>query len=63
MRGDELAVRLTKDRRDMKCLFISGYAEIKEHHDQLDVLGIDFIQKPFDIDTLVNKVREILDSE
>ena len=44
----------------MKCLFMSGYtAEVIASHGVLET-GVEFLQKPFTIQTLAEKVRETL---
>ena len=60
MNGKELRERLRNSRRVMKCLFMSGYtADIIAHHGVLDE-GVEFIQKPFTIQSLTEKVRQVL---
>ena len=60
MNGRELFVRLLALRPDLKCLFMSGYtANVIAHHGVLDA-GMNFIQKPFSINDLANKVAEAL---
>ncbi len=61
MGGKELARRMSVLRRDMRVLFMSGYAEeaVLQHGEILG--GSRFLQKPFSPDTLARKVREILD--
>lgn len=45
----------------MKVLSMSGYTEnVIAHHGVLDV-GVEFIQKPFRLQTLAARVRETLD--
>jgi PAS domain S-box-containing protein len=57
MNGMELAARL-KTTRPTPILFMSGYSDRTEAvHDS----GVIYIQKPFTSDTLIRKVREILD--
>jgi FixJ family two-component response regulator len=47
----------------LKCLFMSGYTnDIIANHGVLDE-SVNFIQKPFKLDDLADKVREVLDSE
>jgi nitrogen-specific signal transduction histidine kinase/ActR/RegA family two-component response regulator len=62
MSGRELAQRLAQLRPEMKVLYMSGYSEdaILQH----GVLGsgTSFLQKPFNTETLITKVREILDA-
>jgi two-component system, cell cycle sensor histidine kinase and response regulator CckA len=61
MNGKELWARLQVLHPGLKCLFMSGYtSDIIAHHGILDE-GVDFLQKPFTIQTLAEKVRCILD--
>ncbi|MBF0376820.1 MAG: transporter substrate-binding domain-containing protein [Desulfamplus sp.] len=61
MNGRELARELFNVRPNMKSLFMSGYtANVIAHHGVLEQ-GVYFIQKPFSIQELSGKIREILD--
>lgn len=61
MNGRELSQSLLEIRPGLKCLFMSGYtADVIAHRGILDS-GVNFIQKPFAIETLAAKVREIMD--
>ena len=61
MNGRELYEKLKKRRPSIRALFMSGYtANVMVVHGVLDE-GAEFIQKPFTIDALVRKVREVLD--
>jgi PAS domain S-box-containing protein len=63
MNGRDLAEKITPARPDMKSLFMSGYtADIIAHHGVLDP-GVHFIQKPFSIQTLASKIREVLSQQ
>jgi CheY-like chemotaxis protein len=62
MDGKDLSQKLRALKTGFKCLFMSGYtADIIAHHGVLDQ-GIHFLQKPFSVTTLAQKVREVLDS-
>jgi len=60
MNGRDLAARLHSLHPDMKCLFMSGYtADVIGHHGVLEE-GVHFIQKPFSMQALADKIRETL---
>jgi two-component system cell cycle sensor histidine kinase/response regulator CckA len=61
MSGRELAQRLIQIRPTMKVLYMSGYTDnAVSHHGILDA-GLEYIQKPFSPESLVRRVREVLD--
>ena len=61
MGGKELADQLRIFRPDIKVLYTSGYTDYAiVHHGVLDS-GTHFLQKPFSLKTLSQKVREVLD--
>jgi PAS domain S-box-containing protein len=61
MNGRELAEKLLASRPELRVLFTSGYtANVIVHHGVLGE-GIDFLPKPYALDTLGKRVREILD--
>jgi two-component system cell cycle sensor histidine kinase/response regulator CckA len=63
MGGKELAIKLKILRPDVKVLYTSGYADDAiAHHGFLNP-GIHFLQKPFSLKTLSQKVREVLDRQ
>ena len=58
--GKEVALRLVKERPDLKVLFMSGYTENSiVHHGVLEE-GINFIQKPFANQVFIQKISTIL---
>ena len=61
MSGRELATALTHARPDMKVLYMSGYTDNAAI--QIGELepGMQFIQKPFRPDSLIRKIRDVLD--
>lgn len=60
MNGRELTSKLLSLYPGLKRLFMSGYtADVIAHHGVLDE-GIPFIQKPFTLDALAAKAREVL---
>jgi two-component system, cell cycle sensor histidine kinase and response regulator CckA len=61
MSGRDLAERLASIRPGIKVLYMSGYTERAIAHKGILDKGINFIQKPFTVDELARKVREVLD--
>lgn len=60
MNGQALAQKLTTACPGLKCLFMSGYtADAIARHGVLDE-GVHFVQKPFSVQEIGEKVREIL---
>ncbi len=61
MNGKQLSERLLSHYPQLKVLFTSGYtADVIGHHVGLD-RGVPFLRKPFSIQELAGKVREVLD--
>ncbi len=61
MNGSELFKRLSNTQTKLKVIYMSGYTNsIIAHHGILEE-GINFIQKPFSVQLLAQKVREVLD--
>jgi PAS domain S-box-containing protein len=59
MGGRELVERLTSERRDLKVLFMSGYAG--GARGEVEVGAFPYLQKPFSTTAIRSKVREVLD--
>ena len=62
MSGSELANELRKLQPDIKTLFISGYTDKNIIQEQSSNANVSFLQKPFTYDSIISKVREILDN-
>ena len=62
MNGRELAERLTAQRPDTKVLYVSGHTEDAVLSHGVETGEMAFLQKPFRADTLVRKIREVLES-
>jgi DNA-binding NtrC family response regulator len=61
MSGRELAETLALRHPGLKILYMSGYTDNAiVHHGVLEE-GVNYIQKPFTLDALARKVREVLD--
>jgi signal transduction histidine kinase/CheY-like chemotaxis protein len=61
MSGPVLADRLSRERPDMRVLFVTGYADgaIAQYGAPID--GAALLQKPYDIGSLARRVRELLE--
>jgi len=57
--GPELIERLAKVRQDFKVLYMSGYVDKKFTKKE----KFNFIPKPFTVETLAQKIREVLDNK
>ena len=61
MNGRQLAGKLSESRPDIKVLYASGYTHnVIAHHGVLSE-GVEFITKPYSLDRLSSRVREVLD--
>jgi two-component system, cell cycle sensor histidine kinase and response regulator CckA len=63
MSGRELVERVAVLRPTMKVLYLSGYTDDAVVRHGVLQAGIAFLQKPFAADTLVRKVREVIDGK
>ena len=63
MSGRELAKRVTEARPETKVLYLSGYTEEAIAHEGALDPGTAFLQKPFTLQLLSRKVREVLRGE
>jgi CheY-like chemotaxis protein len=60
--GRVLLEKMRETRPQMRVLFMSGYTDdVIAHHGVLDA-GVSYLQKPFAIDALLAKLREVLDA-
>jgi CheY-like chemotaxis protein len=61
--GQELAEQLRQSRPEIKILYMSGYAaDVISSRGLLDS-GERYIAKPFSVDSLLEKVREVLEMQ
>jgi YesN/AraC family two-component response regulator len=61
MSGKELADQFKSSRPDLKVLYMSGYTDFAVVHQGVLNPGTHFLQKPFSLETLSQKIREALD--
>jgi two-component system cell cycle sensor histidine kinase/response regulator CckA len=61
MSGRELSARMCASRPQTKVLYLSGYTEDAIVHEGVVDPGTAFLQKPFTLQALSRKVREVLD--
>jgi DNA-binding NtrC family response regulator len=59
--GLELARRLNQPRPQMKVLYMSGYPDHATWSSELVDETVAVLQKPFPLDTLAHKIRNLLD--
>jgi two-component system cell cycle sensor histidine kinase/response regulator CckA len=60
--GKALADRLRSSRPELRVLFTSGYTDDTIVHHGVLAEGVHFLSKPFELETLAHKVREVLGS-
>jgi two-component system cell cycle sensor histidine kinase/response regulator CckA len=61
MSGHQLAKRLKSLQPEMNVLYMSGYTDNAIVQHGIPGEGVNYIQKPFTVDALARKVREVLD--
>jgi PAS domain S-box-containing protein len=62
MNGKELAKQIESQRPGLQVLFMSGYSHDVISHYRVLENGIHFLAKPFTLETLAQKVRDVLDA-
>jgi two-component system cell cycle sensor histidine kinase/response regulator CckA len=63
MSGSELVKRLTSLHPETKIVYMSGYTDNAIVHHGVLARGVNYIQKPFTMDGLTRKVRQVLDKD
>jgi len=61
--GRQLATQISSARRGVKVLYISGYTDDSVFRHGVLEGGMEFLQKPFNLKALAQKIREILDGQ
>jgi len=62
MNGKALADQLTARRTDIKVLFVSGHIDSMITHHGILKPGVEFLQKPYTVETLSNKIRSVFNN-
>jgi CheY-like chemotaxis protein len=62
MGGHELIERLRQRHPEVRVLFMSGYAERALTNDGSIPAGTGYLEKPFTVETLMRRLREVLDA-
>ncbi|MGA8300624.1 MAG: PAS domain S-box protein [Terriglobales bacterium] len=62
MSGPELCSRIREERSGIRFLYVSGYAGDKLTHYVESAPAVSLVEKPFTKESLLNKVRSVLDS-
>jgi two-component system cell cycle sensor histidine kinase/response regulator CckA len=63
MPGPELVARLEATRPELRVLYVSGYTEHAALHAGVSERSVSFLAKPFGVEALTRRVRELLDAE
>jgi two-component system cell cycle sensor histidine kinase/response regulator CckA len=63
MSGPQIAEALRSSRPDTRVLFMSGYTDDAIGHHGILAPGVHFLQKPFTSESLLHKVRDVLDEQ
>jgi PAS domain S-box-containing protein len=61
--GRELASRIAAERPHLKILFISGYTDDSIFRHGVLEGGVAYLQKPFNLKSIAQKIREVLDGQ
>ncbi len=63
MSGPQLAEQITPYQSNVKVLYMSGYTDNAIHHHGVLDPGVNFIEKPFAVEALLQRIRQVLDLE
>ncbi|MDY3554902.1 PAS domain-containing protein [Gemmata sp. JC717] len=61
MSGRELAEALREQNPDLRLIYMSGYTDDAQVRYEIAAANSEFLQKPFEVDELLLKVRQVLD--
>ena len=60
MDGPALLLKVRERIPDLKVIFVSGYAEESVRQDIADDQSVEFLAKPYSLDQINSKVKEVL---
>jgi two-component system cell cycle sensor histidine kinase/response regulator CckA len=60
MDGPALLIKVRERLPDLKVIFVSGYAEESVRKDIADDRSVEFLAKPYSLDQINSKVKEVL---
>ena len=60
MDGPTMLAQMRQKNPDLKIIFVSGYAEESVRRDIEDDQSVDFLPKPYSLDQINSKVKEVL---
>ena len=63
MGGLALAEKLKARKPELRLLYMSGYSEADKLQPGMNNFQVPFLQKPFSAESLIVKVREVLDAK
>src|SRR5262249_46808632 len=63
MNGHDLSRKLTLLHPALKTIYMSGYNESSLLRHDLEVQNVTYLQKPFTLESLTEKVKEVLEAE
>jgi FixJ family two-component response regulator len=63
MNGKELADQILRIRPEIKILYTSGYTDDHIVHSGALDKGINFLSKPYSINSLADRIRQILETQ
>ncbi|MBB6480971.1 cache domain-containing protein [Spirochaeta isovalerica] len=63
MNGRELYEKISRSRKNLKVLYMSGYADKAMAQQNILEMGSLFIQKPFSMGSLAKKLREVIEMD
>ena len=63
MSGRDLSRELVALYPELRVIYMSGHTQDVELRQEAETGHVDFLQKPFSIDALASKIREVLEAD